>query len=57
MDNKEIKEIKDKMRTTALKLLDCAEKAAERSAAKGTSEGLENIKDVVDSALQLLGRQ
>jgi len=51
MDNNTLKE---KMESTAMKLLDCAEKAAERSAARGTSEGMQNIKDVVDSALSLL---
>lgn len=54
MDNKAIRE---KLESTAIKLLDCAEKAAERSAAKCSSSEMQNIKDVVDSALNLLSYQ
>lgn len=48
------KEIAIKAKETALKLLDCAGRAAENSAARGNTEEIRNVEAVVESALKLL---
>jgi len=44
-------EIREKTKETAIKLLDCVERAAELSA---TPQHMENIQGTVESALKLL---
>lgn len=47
-------EVSNKVLSTAIKLLECAEKAAEQAAANCSTSDLSNVQEVVSSALKLI---